>query len=188
MSWPQLAKAIFCGWGAGIVGWVIGASLISEIFRHLVCDVLHSGSYGCGEYSPAVAPPPVVLSTILWTMLIAVVVGSVQLLLAWPGRYFVRLRGLIFDVLIGICCGMLLVMFFTYTAESWRLEHWGRALEAWCREHDMLMICYALSVPYVLFWVAYWTLLPALLAAGLMRVGRAVVSRFARRDTSSGAS
>jgi len=126
---------------------------------------------------------------VLWGTLLdlsgVVLVASVQLLLSLLGRYITRERGLVFDTLIGGCCGGLFAMFFTSEAEGWRLRL-DKALDAWCLERPL--ICWPMPVLYVLFWIVYWTLFPALLAAGLLRAGRGVGRCFTRRGTLPGAS
>ncbi len=168
MTASRALLAFLQSWLAGLVGWWIGSLLARGILEYLVCELLRAGSYWCGmpDPSPLLASPLPALRMVPEVMLTTAVVGSVQLLLSLPGRYCVRERGLMFNGLIGAGCGLLSVLFFLYVAEGWRLG--GRE----SGPDDLLLL---LFLP--LFFLTFWTLFPALLAAGVMRVGRWMWSR-----------
>jgi glucan phosphoethanolaminetransferase (alkaline phosphatase superfamily) len=112
-------------------------------------------------------------SAFLTQLPISVAALSLLLLLSLPGRYLTRERGWVFDFALGACCGIQFVAFAAYSMWVWQPGGWVDISEAWCE--GRLALCYALVVPYGLLWLAYWTLLPALLAAALIRAGRALM-------------
>lgn len=177
MTWRLDATKLLRAWVVGALGWWLAGVTTAVLLSHLVCDVLHSDTYGCrmGESSTLLASLVSSFARIFefkqwpWNLAWILALISVSLLLSQPGRYLVRERGVVFEALLGGCCGALYAICMVYVGQ----KEWRRALSAWCEGHDLA--CDVLILPYLLFWLAYWTLLPALLAAGLMRAGRALM-------------
>jgi hypothetical protein len=182
---PRLSR--FAGaWAAGIVGCLLGGLVVGVSLDALACALAKSSRRDCADQMPLLhSVEQALVSVLVNGFPTSLLVSSVLLGVSVPGRYLTREQGIAFNALVGFVAGAALpTFFFMVLDKQWvvaDIEYLGyleSALRGWCGEHGWLCQCLAILV--VLFWLAYWTLLPALLAAGLMRVGRSLMRLFRR--------
>jgi hypothetical protein len=171
------------------VGEIIAWHLAMQFLDYVLCEVLSLGGPGCAMRDPSTTQLTALRASfdaflVHWQWGLALLLFAV--LLPQPGRYLVRERGVLFDTLLGACFSILFALWLAYGASTWRFDspdHPFHALsppafDAWCLVHEVT--CQALGVPMVLLFLSYLTLLPALLAEALMRVGRVLIRSFKR--------
>ncbi len=171
MSWRQRSRGFLRSWLVGVVSGALAVGMVFASYPPILPGAMccEPGDTWLALFAGSVLPNGHWLGI------------SIYLLLAAPFRYLVRETGFVFDGFVGAFCGLLHI----YVLGGWEMLN-EAAFDTWVHRNPWVQGWPEVVIGLLVFLLTH--ALPVLLAAWLLRAGRMVGSRFAGRDTSSGAS